>query len=633
MKTVRRLYFYAVAFISLEVVLWGLIGLLRSILNAYITNNADALAQALSLILVGVPIFLFHWLWTQRVSARDEEEKTAGLRAVFFYLTLLATLIPVIQNLLALVDRGLLTALNISAYLSIVGGSQTWLDNIVGILMNTAIAAYFWNILRGEWLTLPNKENFSDTRRLYRFVWTLYGLLMAIFGAQQVLSFIFTIPTYAVGNAGRDVLVNGIALLLIGTPIWVYVWRVCQDAIVEPAEKESMLRLGLLYLLALSGVIIVLSSAGSFLFTILNRVFGENMIWGDFIGELGGPISIGIPFAATWAYYGKWLNQRIESEEDLPRRSGMRRVYYYILSAIGLTASVAGLASLLMYIIDMATQAQILQNPGQYERLSGALSAIAVGLPLWLIAWRPMQSESLEDNDMGDHARRSVIRKTYLYLALFASVIGGMIAAVALVYNLINAALGGASDSFASDVLDSLQFLFLFAVLLAYHLSALQKDNAATSDALESKQGEYPVAVIESTGGFGEAIQAALQKHAPRVPVTIHNANENVAAENVRIVVLPSSLSVKTTEALGRWLRDFGGTVLVVPDESDQTHWVNDANQAAQSIRQLAEGREIRSAKKGASAWMIVIYIFAALFALQILFLLITLAISSIINI
>ena len=31
MKSIRRLYFYLVAFISIEVVLWGLVGLLRSI--------------------------------------------------------------------------------------------------------------------------------------------------------------------------------------------------------------------------------------------------------------------------------------------------------------------------------------------------------------------------------------------------------------------------------------------------------------------------------------------------------------------------------------------------------------------------------------------------------------------------
>jgi uncharacterized membrane protein len=101
MKSIRRLYFYLVALISIEVVLWGLVGLLRSIVDETISGGADALAQALALILVGVPIFLVHWLWAQRAAARDEEEKTATLRAVFFYAILLGTLIPVVQNLLS----------------------------------------------------------------------------------------------------------------------------------------------------------------------------------------------------------------------------------------------------------------------------------------------------------------------------------------------------------------------------------------------------------------------------------------------------------------------------------------------------------------------------------------------------
>ena len=89
MKSIRRLYFYLVAFISIEVVLWGLVGLLRSIVDRTIAGGADALARALALILVGVPIFLVHWLWAQRAAARDEEERTATLRAVFFYAILL----------------------------------------------------------------------------------------------------------------------------------------------------------------------------------------------------------------------------------------------------------------------------------------------------------------------------------------------------------------------------------------------------------------------------------------------------------------------------------------------------------------------------------------------------------------
>src|SRR5919201_4089794 len=115
MKSIRRLYFYLVAFISIEVVLWGLVGLLRSVVNDTISGGAEALARALALILVGVPIFLVHWLWAQRVSGRDEEEKTATLRAVFFYAILLATLIPVVQNLLSFVDRALIQATGLEA--------------------------------------------------------------------------------------------------------------------------------------------------------------------------------------------------------------------------------------------------------------------------------------------------------------------------------------------------------------------------------------------------------------------------------------------------------------------------------------------------------------------------------------
>src|SRR5574339_406825 len=107
MKSIRRLYFYLVAFISIEVVVWGLVNLLRSIVDDVVSGSAEALAQALALILVGVPIFLVHWLWAQRVSARDEEEKTASIRALFLYGILLATLIPVAQNLLSFIDRAL----------------------------------------------------------------------------------------------------------------------------------------------------------------------------------------------------------------------------------------------------------------------------------------------------------------------------------------------------------------------------------------------------------------------------------------------------------------------------------------------------------------------------------------------
>ena len=637
MKSIRRLYFYAVASISLDAVVWGVIVLLRSIFNPdVVTDSAQALARAISLVLVGVPIFLFHWLWSQRAAVREEEEKAASLRAVFLYGVLLATLIPVVQNLLAFINRTLLSGAALAVSRAVIGGTQTWVDNLIAIVINGVVAYYFMNVLRGEWKTLAEKENFTEIRRLYRFVWMLYSLLMVIFGAQQAIRYVFAMPVNVLGGLGRETAINAIALLVVGTPIWFYTWRVVQDALADPAEKESNLRLGILYLLSLSGVITVLTAAGNLIFLILDQLIGEGAATAEFIQKAGGPISIGVPLAVIWAYYGYWLNQQIGYEELAPRRAGKKRLYFYILSAIGLAASFVGTTMIVQLIIDILTGQSMLGEYGFSERLAGSIATIAVGLPLWLMTWRPMQDEALTEGNTGDHARRSIVRKTYLYLVLFASVIGGMVAAVTLVFTLINAALGGsAMGNFVNSVLNSLQFFVLFVVLLLYHLSALRKDAASRVDMLEAKQSEYTVLVLDSSDGrFGDSVKAAFGRHAPKVPVTVVNAfNELPVDVKANAVVLPGSLVVNPPKSLEGWMRSFDGSRLIVPDEAAGVYWLNDFGQAALSARALAEGQEVRpqSAKK-TSAWTIVAYVFAALFALQLLFALLMLGVSLVVN-
>jgi hypothetical protein len=634
MKTVRRLYFYAVAFVSLEVVLWGLIGLLRTVFDAPEFGSAGSLALPLAMVLVGVPFFLIHWLWAQRVSAQDAEEKTAGLRAVFFYAVLLSTLVPVVQNLLALVNRLLLGAVGISVQRALLGGLQSWPDNLIAIVMNGLVAAYFWNVLRGEWATLPNTESFSDVRRLYRYIWVLYGLLMVIFGAQQVLRFIFHLPSGTLGGFGRETFVNGLALLLVGTPVWVFAWRLVQDSLPDPAESGSTLRLAVLYVLALGGVITVLSTAGALLNTLLVWLLGEAMTWSEFVQRAGGPISLGLPFGALWAYYGHWLDAHIKGSAEGPRRDGLRRPYFYILSLIGLVTAFIGVGTLISSMIELATGQDAIGGQVFRGQLAGSLATLLVGLPLWLVTWRPMQAQATLEGDTGDHARRSVIRKAYLYLVLFASVIGGMVVAVGLVFTLINALLTQNVESdFIPDVLNFLQYLMLFAVVLMYHLLALRRDGAATADMLAEKQTGFAVVVFDAGDGkFGAALQAALVKQSPRLPVQVLDANQKVGRDvKPGAVILPGSLAVDPPESLGKWLRAFNGSRLIVPDEAAGVVWAQDAEQAALAARALAEGQELRlPSTRRTAALTVIAYIFAALFAIQLLFGLLMLGISAI---
>ena len=629
MKSIRRLYFYLVAFISIEIVLWGLVGLLRSVANDTIAGGADALAQALALILVGVPIFLIHWLWVQRVAASDAEEETAVLRAVFFYAILLATLIPVVQNLLSLIDRALIqgTGLGVGRAFSLFR-EQTLYDNLIAILMNGIVAVYFWNILRGEWATLRNKENFAEVRRLYRYIWMLYGLLMTVFGAQQVLRSLFYVPGDVLGELGREVVVNGIALLLVGTPIWVYSWRVIQDSLSDPAEMGSALRLGILYLLALGGVITVITTASIVINVILTWLLGADLTFRDVIQQIGGPISVGVPLGAVWAYYGYWLNRHIEAAGDRIRQDSMKRLYNYILASIGLVVAFTGVATLFSFIIDMVTGTGVLMSDSTRGALAASLSSLIVGLPLWLVMWRPMQAEAMAPGELGDHARRSTVRKTYLYLALFASVIGGMATAVGLVYELIRVLLGSdTGSSFVSDLLNLIQLLFLFGVVLIYHLNVLRMDGASTADVLADKQSGYSVLVVDSENDFVDSIRAALQKLGSRVQITTTNPDVKPAG-NFHAILLDGGLAVDAPE----WIRSFNGRRIVVQNEAKDIVWTDDAAQAAQSVQQLAEGQELRKQRIGRSAWSIVVYVFAALFLLELLFILLALGISLVVR-
>jgi len=78
------------------------------------------------------------------------------------------------------------------------------------------------------------------------------------------------------------------------------------------------------------------------------------------------------------------------------------------------------------------------------------------------------------------------------------------------------------------------------------------------------------------------------------------------------------------------WISSFNGTKLIVPDEAAGVYWLNDYGQAVESVRALAEGEELRpqSAAKVTPAWTYVAYVFAALFALQLLFMLFAFGVS-----
>ncbi len=625
MRSVRRFYFYLVAFVSAQVIIWGVISLARTLCDvAPGAATTNLLASGLSLVLVGVPIFLLHWTVTQRDARQDEAERFSRLRALFLYAIRLAVLLPTVQNLLALLNRGLLGWIGVSPNLALIGGGQGWEDNLAAVVVNLIAWACFERALWLDWRDAEDATSLGELRRLYRFVWLLYGLTLNVIGVVQVLRFVFHAAFEGAGVTSLPWLGNGLAFMLAGAPLWIWVWVTLQQAACRDAEeKRSILRVAILYLLALASAFSVLISASVFISAGLRWALGENQAAADFIFNNGALLSFVIPMGVVWAYFGKQRALQVQSESDVPRRAGLQRLYGYALSLLGTLTTFLGLLQLTFAMIDMLVDTIVIPAFVRAPLASG-LALLAVGLPVWLASWRPLQTEAHRMDDAGDHARRSVVRKGYLYLLLFACVVGIMVSAGMLFYHLISIMLGQPYDEPVRVLAQSGAALLLVTNWLVYHLLALRGDGRQAQLALGEEHAAFPTLIVQATehGGFTEQVALALKRTAPRLPVVIHYLEDVPGLlgdlGTVKAVVMPAEVALQLD------LKDYAGQRVVVPLHAEKYIWCGVARrkpaelveEAARSVRLLAEGQPV-SAPGG--AWMIVGYILAGLVGLQIL--------------
>jgi hypothetical protein len=641
MSTVRRLYFYGLALISIEVVIWGVVGLLRTIVSQGLVGAGSLLASGLSLVLVGLPIFYIHWRTAQRDALRDPVERSSRVRAVFLYSALLGAFIPIVFAVIAILDRGLVQLFGLPETSAWFGRNQTALDNLIAVAVNAVALAYFWTVLRSDWQMDIPENHLHETRRLYRYIWVLAGLTLTVTGVYNVLRYLLSTPGLR-SNAGQTlpILAGGLTLLIVGLPLWLYYWQVVQAALKDPLEQtplgqRPLLRLVVLYLISLAGVIGVLTFAGSVFNVLLTWILGESWTFVDFLQENSTQIGALIPLAVMWAYYGRILNQEVAAVTDQPRQAALRRLYYYILALLGLAVTLAGLYNLIDFISRLVFNGA--QVVGSYRSLlSGALSSLLVGLPLWLVAWRRMQAEASRKEAAGDHARRSVLRKSYLYLVLFALVIGLMGFAGRLIYLLLNAALTGTPES---DLKQTSTTLFLALLVdgafLVYHLRALRQDGRGAQQSLGNLHAAFPTLVLfeeetEFSRAFGEGVVQSLAQIAPRLPVKVQPVERGAPDEvmlGAKALLIPNHVILNPPEALKLWLEDYHGRRILVPEPKEGWIWLGQqaekspyqlGRDAAQAVRQLAEGEAMHQALT-TNPWAITGYILGGIFELILL--------------
>jgi hypothetical protein len=628
MRTVRRLYIYLVTLISLELVVWGLISLLQNSFSSLPGAETNLLASGLSLVLVGLPIFLLHGWIAQREARRDPEELSSRMRALFHYAARLALLSPVVVDLYNLNKAGLQAWFRIPSVALSTGSTPT--DRLISIVINLLAWYVLDRLLRADWLSAPDKDALVEVRRLSRYVWMLFGLGLATSGMYQILQYLLD-PTTSqfFGNAGGAVLlVNGLALTLVGVPLWVYCWDIVMRTKDLPGERPSFLRWVVLYTVALLAALVVLFTAQTALLVLIQSLLGANLAFTNVLSQMSQPLAASLTLGVVWAYFGRQVSQEWADEADEQRRAGLCRLYEYPLALLGNAVVFAGVWQVLGLIVELLLSAATWGDVSR-QSLAGGIAWLAVGLPFWLTFWPRLQLEAHRSDDAGDHARRSVLRKTYLYLAVFLTVVGLMSSAGFFFYRLINALLGNAGENLALDSWQQVRSMALLAVWLGYHLSVLRADGRLALRALAERQSAFPVLVLQPAADpFYPALAESLQHQAPGLPVSVLALDEGLPGPmhlSARAVVLPAALALDPPAGLRDWLSGFTGRRVVVPLLAAGWAWASLparaprelAHDTALLLRQLAEGQSPRLGAP-ANPWVIAGYVFGGLFALLI---------------
>lgn len=614
MLTVRRIYLYLVAAISLVVVTWSIIGLLRLILSEGIgRGQITGLATWLAAIIVGLPIFLFHWLTAQRFAAGDEEERASVVRRIFFYGLMGAGAAPIISNVYRLVDN---------AFLSLTGGTfETYYpydltagQHLAAIVVWAVVWFYLWRQVRQDNQVVRLQDTNLTVRRLYLVALAVAGLVMVSLGAVSLLQTLFEIPA---GFFWRNPVAHGSAKLVVGGLIWVVHWLLLQQAFfsAKPAEERSVLRKAYLYLAVFVFSVMAVVSATGLLKRLIELALGDEPSPEPLLSQLSLQLPLMIVGAVFWAYHWQVLRQDAGQAPEAPRQAGVRRIYAYLVAAIGLATLVTGLMGLLTILIDMLTSPAAIGLAYYREQVALFAAMVIVGVPVWLIPWRAMQNLALQDGVESADERRSTVRKIYLYFYVFVAALAVFGSIGWFVYHILIALLGAdLPEDFLTLVLDALVIGLLAGAVWSYHWWAIRQDGRLELQDQARRLADIAVVVLDGQEGrLGQAIIQYLQHDLPGIQIRpIGLTPEAMAAmsapaltngradlETARYIIgsweTLTATEVETAVATSPALK------LAVPTEAQRWVWAGVrqrstdyyARQAARGIKQSLEGEEI----------------------------------------
>ena len=513
--SVRRLFFYGLAFIALMLATLGLtliVGRLIGLvfLDEIARRGSGQFAFGIAATIVGFPVWALLWRAAQRSIDRYAAERGTLGRKVYVYLVLFVAAAVVALNL----TRSIGSALE---------GSAEALAGIGPVLVWGGLWFVHW-----RWETAEGQPSgvARSTRRLYAYLTSTYGLVMLAVGAGLLLaSLLGTAYDRVFGGAfigpgpgvGNEQLRGAIAPGLVGALWWWFHWhRLSAD------DADSLLRQIVIYIVAIfGGVITVIGAIAVALFTTFEWVLDRPALTGAAVHFDGLPAAFVTAFVAggVWGYHRTVVFA--EAEAAGTRLVSARRAYRYLTAAVGLGTLAVGLTVLFAVAIGLLVPgAQGVTLVGQRwwgTPLSLALTLTLVGAPVWVRYWLRQQGEVRSG---GTDERQALSRRTFIFVVFGVAVLATLASGSTFLFMLLDAAF---ESRLSSEVLDggkwALGTTLTAGVLSFYHWQVLKEDRAAAPEP-EVAPAAVAKQVTAVAGPRGSALVDAIAAAAGAVVTT-----------------------------------------------------------------------------------------------------------------
>ena len=419
-------------------------------------------------------------------------------------------------------------------------------------------------------------------RRLYAYVVSFIGLGMLVVGAGVVLGQLLgeaydaLFGTTLISPSGvslwDDTTRTGLAVALIGGVIWWWHWHR-----VSRGDTESVLRQVYFYVFAiLVGVITLVASLSIILFGVLEWLLGLPVAASTFghFRFFPGAIAAATVGAGLWGYH--WAVVRQETHLAAHRMLAARRVYRYLVAALGLGTLAAGLVILFAVVLGLLVpqaRGDLVESRWWQGTLALTVTLIAVGVPLWGYYWFGAQREA---KAMGTGERTALSRRVFIYLVFGIAVLVALGNLSALLFILFRDVLEGELTlQVLQDTKWSIGMLLMAGTLSVYHWLVLQEDRRAVPSVeelpvtpppvrkvvivLATEAAEPLVEQLESRLGYPIQLWRRLDIEAGAPAIT----EEEISITQQRIAQAPGDRVLLTIDASG---------VQVVPYEEEQSN-------------------------------------------------------------